>query len=243
MMKFAWAKLFVAVITVLVFAILVKLGLWQLNRAEEKSLWQAELSQRHQAAPLSYSRLLAMPKDSSLTGYRLEINATSVDTQLILLDNQVYNGAVGYLAYQVVSVSMSSPKLLVELGFVPGGGDRRILPDVRPLQTPQPLRGKLYQKSANPLSNQLLAEPGNPIRIQNLNLTELAQLINSPLAPAVLQPDEISGSDLPHPWQPIPLSAQKHQGYALQWFSMAAAFLILMGYLLIIKKKNKMSPH
>jgi cytochrome oxidase assembly protein ShyY1 len=235
---FSWAKIVLVCLTVLVFSILVKLGFWQLNRAEEKQAWQQELNTRQASAPLSFRQLMHFPHDTPLTGYRLEVEVSPIDTRIILLDNQIYQGIVGYLAYQVVRVKPQAPLLLVELGFIAGTIDRRILPQVPPMTKAQTLNGKLYQKSANPLSEHLLAEPGNPLRIQNLNLIELGQQLGQELAPAVLQPDKLASHTLPRPWQPIPLSAQKHQGYALQWFSMAGAFLLLMLYLLIIKRKK-----
>lgn len=238
----SWSTIFVTCLTVLVFSILVKLGFWQLSRAEEKQVWQQELTERQNAEPLSFTQLMALPIDARLTGYRLEVEVSPVNNQVILLDNQVYQGTVGYLAYQAVLVKQHAPLLLIELGFIAGSMDRRQLPEVTPITITQSLQGKLYQKSTNPLSEHLLAESGNPLRIQNLNLTELGQLLQQEFAPAVLQPDRLVGNTLPRPWKPIPLGAQKHQGYALQWFSMAGAFLLLMLYLLIIKKKKTEKP-
>ena len=231
--------IFIVLVTLLVFAILVKLGLWQLERATEKLSLQHALEVKQAAAPLTYPQLLALGETESLTGYRLSVTARPVDAPIILLDNQVYDGRVGYLAYQVMGVQENGPRLLVELGFIAGGPDRRQLPHLDRLSAPISLDGRVYQKSTNPLSEQLLAETGDPMRIQNLNLPELAERLKFSLAPAILQPQVIPGSDLPHPWQPIPLSAQKHHGYAIQWFSMAGAFLLLMIYLLILKRKNK----
>ncbi|QYJ97798.1 SURF1 family protein [Shewanella alkalitolerans] len=239
--------IFLVLVTLLVFTILVKLGLWQLDRAAEKQALQQALTLKQAAAPLDYQSLLALAKSESLTGYRLAVKATPVDAPIILLDNQVYEGYIGYLAYQVMRVETETeieaddPLLLVELGFIDSGLDRQKLPQLTELSQEVTLSGRVYQRASNPLSQHLLAETGSPMRIQNLNLPELSQTLGLPLAPAILQPKTIPGSALPHPWQPIPMSAQKHQGYALQWFSMATAFLILMAYLLIFKRKNKES--
>ncbi|GIU51011.1 SURF1 family protein [Shewanella sp. KT0246] len=221
------------VVTVSVFCILVKLGVWQLDRAEQKTAWQATLSARQAASELSFDELLAFDADERLSGYRLSVNATPVNQQILLLDNQVFEGRVGYLAYQVFQISDSDlqdlPWLMVELGFVAANIDRRILPDITPVPLSAiDLNGRVYQKQVNPLSHQLHSEDGNVMRFQNLNLAALAEKIGHPLAPVVLQPDSIPKIALPKPWTPIPLSAQKHQGYALQWFTMAAVFLSLM---------------
>ena len=236
-----WAAFVFIVITVAVFSILVKLGLWQLERAEFKRAWDITLSERQNQAAINFDSLLqviaehtsnADSEQQNLTGYRIAVSASPVSKQVLLLDNQIYMGQVGYLAYQVFQVNASSPHLLVELGFVPADKDRRILPDISAISSGRyKLIGRIYQKQTNPLSDHLMAETGNPMRFQNLNIDELSQLLGYPLLPVVLQPDNVPDLSLPQPWQPIPLSAQKHQGYALQWFTMAAVFLGLMAWL------------
>ncbi|GIU21096.1 MULTISPECIES: SURF1 family protein [unclassified Shewanella] len=231
----AW--LFIVLITVLVFSILVKLGFWQLERAQYKSQWQQQLSERQAASVLNYSQLLNSAKGEVLTGFKLKTAVTPVSSDIFLLDNQIYQGRVGYLALQAVQVNEFQPWLLVELGFVPAGLNRSQLPNVEPISQPTVLEGRVYQKQVNPMSSELMAENAWPKRIQNLNIPQLARLIDRPLANLVLQPNNLDNS-YPHPWQPIPLSSQKHHGYAVQWFSMAAVFAFLMGYLLFRKLKQ-----
>lgn len=178
--------------------------------------------------PLSFAQLQHKITKEGVTGYRLQVQATPASSQIWLLDNQIYQGQVGYLAFQPLQVEVDQPWLLVELGFIAAGSHRDELPHITPLSGELNVEGKLYQKQINPLSQALMAEAGASIRFQNLNIPEMAQLVGQPLLAAVLQPDELPTLSLPHPWQPFPLSAQKHWGYALQWFSMAAVFAGLM---------------
>lgn len=219
---------FLLILTVTVFVILVKLGLWQLHRGEEKALLLAQMESRQALAPLTFKQLLQKIHLEDVTGYRLSITASPANAQIWLLDNQVYQGQVGYLAFQALEVEPEKPWLLVELGFIAATSSRDELPQIAPLSGKLSLVGKLYQKQTNPLSHALMAEAGTHIRIQNLNIPEITQLVGHPLVTAVLQPDQLPNLELAHPWQPFPLSAQKHWGYALQWFSMAAVFAGLM---------------
>lgn len=219
---------FLLILTVAVFGILVKLGLWQLTRGEEKTALQAQMEARQSLLPLSFEQLQLKVNKESVTGYRLQVQATPASSQIWLLDNQIYQGQVGYLAFQPLQVEAGKPWLLVELGFVAAGSHRGELPQITPLSGELAIEGRLYQKQINPLSQSLMAESGANIRFQNLNIPEMAQMLGHPLLPAVLQPDELPTLALPHPWQPFPLPAQKHWGYALQWFSMAAVFAGLM---------------
>ncbi|BAJ00156.1 SURF1 family protein [Shewanella violacea] len=230
-----------ATASVIMFLILVKLGFWQLDRAEMKEQWQAELTHRQSSAPLTYAQLLTFPAAKQVTGYRLSVRASPAMSKIFLLDNQVFNGRVGYLALQPMQIAAEGPWILVELGFVAAGLDRRILPDVDVITTKVSLNGRLYQRQANPMSSALMPEAGWPKRIQNLNLDAISQLLGKPLAPGVLQPDRLDGIDLPHPWSPIPLSSQKHRGYALQWFSMALAFALLILYFIYSRRSKTLT--
>ena len=228
---YLWAtRAALALCSLAMFLILMKLGFWQLERAEMKERWQAELTHRQSSAPLTYAQLVAFSAAEQVTGYRLSVLASPASSQIFLLDNQVFKGRVGYLALQPMQITADGPWMLVELGFIAAGLDRRILPGIDVIEKEVSLNGRLYQKQANPMSSALMPEAGWPKRIQNLNLGEISQLLGQPLAPAVLQPDHLDGIDLPHPWTPIPLSSQKHRGYALQWFSMALAFALLILY-------------
>ncbi|MGL5390454.1 MAG: SURF1 family protein [Shewanella sp.] len=245
-------------LTVTVFSLLIKLGLWQLTRGEEKATQLAQMSARQAQPALNYPELLTKvaqakvaqaPKDAyALTGYRLEISASPAPSPIWLLDNQVYQGEVGYLAFQLLQIETNelllnesflnkslpsepwqkAPWLLVELGFIGAGAARHELPKLAPLSGQLHLKGRLYQKQINPLSQGLQAEMGAAIRFQNLNIAQMEQQLGQAILPVVLQPDALPALTLPHPWQPFPLSAQKHRGYALQWFTMAAVFGGLM---------------
>lgn len=206
--------------------LMIKLGFWQLSRADEKIVIQQQLTQRLSQSSLTYEQALQIDP-INLTGYKLKLYATPMQGHLFLLDNQTHNGVVGYLAFQVISISNQHPSLLVELGFVPAPTLRSELPKISLLQQAQMFSGRLYQKSANPMSYQLHAEPGYPTRIQNLNISAMSSLIGKELFPAVLQAKDLNNG-LDHPWVPIPMPAQKHQGYAFQWFSMALALAILI---------------
>ncbi|MCH1929955.1 SURF1 family protein [Shewanella sp. A25] len=218
------------ILTVTLFVILVKLGFWQLARGDEKSQLFEQMQAREAAPALTFSQALDKSQFEDLTAYRLRVKASPVSQQVWLLDNQVYQGQVGYLGYQVMQLDADQPYLIVELGFIAATHDRRQLPQIEPVNTEIELIGRLYQKQINPLSHKLMAESGDTVRFQNLNLTEMAATLGHPLLPAVLQPDSLPHLSLPHPWQPFPISAQKHWGYALQWFAMATVFAGLMGW-------------
>ncbi|WP_244935408.1 SURF1 family protein [Parashewanella spongiae] len=218
-------------LTLSLFCFLIKLGFWQLERGNEKQTMEQQLQLRQQQAPLSYNEILINSTQQSLTGFNLSVQVSPTDTPIIFLDNQTFKNRVGYLAYQVMQISVDQPWLLVELGFIPVTAQRSTLPSLQPFTHTESLSGRVYQRQINPLSHDLFAESGNPTRIQNLNIQQLSHYINHPLAPLVLQPETVvydqNHQPLGKPWQPLPLSSDKHFGYAVQWFSMASALLFI----------------
>ncbi|TRN24771.1 SURF1 family protein [Vibrio furnissii] len=215
-----------AVLTVVVFALLVKLGFWQLARGEEKLHLETRLAARAQMAPLSLATALERYPMAELTGLRVTVTFDPHTDATFLLDNQTFDGKVGYLAYQLAK-QQDGHWMLIERGFVPAGNDRRVLPQVDWLTEPQTLTGRLYARSTNPFSDALGLEAGNPHRIQNLNVEALSQWLGTPILPVAFQPQQANWP-YPQPWQPLAMSAQKHFGYALQWFTMAAVLAVIV---------------
>ncbi|RZR47092.1 SURF1 family protein [Vibrio vulnificus] len=225
-----------ALLTLVVFTLLVKLGLWQLSRAEEKSQLEIELQQRALQAPQPLLDVLNVEHAAafSVTGVRVETNVAPSALPIVLLDNQTWNGKVGYLAYQVMAL-MDEPGsyLLVELGFVDGGLQRQSLPKVQGFREPLFLTGRLYQKSVNPLSDQLHLELSDPIRVQNMVIADLSKQLNVSLIPTLFQPDNLTHWPYPQPWQPLNMGSQKHFAYAMQWFAMALVLLLISSMIFV----------
>ncbi|GAA5645877.1 hypothetical protein VPR01S_12_00240 [Vibrio proteolyticus NBRC 13287] len=215
-----------------VFSILVKLGLWQLSRGEQKSELEHTLAARQTQPERSIS---SVSVGDDVTGLKVSGQFSPVPGAYVLLDNQTFEGKVGYLAYQVMTSGKQA--LLLERGFVPSTGTRQVLPEVDWLTEPKTLQGRLYQRSMNPLSADLGLEETNPIRIQSLDIDALSTWFEITLEPYVLQPT-VQNWPYAQPWRPVPLSSTKHYGYALQWFSMALALLVLSGWILMKTLKN-----
>ncbi|MDV5050350.1 SURF1 family protein [Vibrio sp. T13N] len=217
-------------LTVVVFSLLVKLGFWQLERGQEKQALEQAILARTDSAYQALGEVLEENdwREGSILGKKVEANVVPQAFPVILLDNQTHQGNVGYLAFQIVSMSdESGTYALLELGFVEGIADRSILPTVTTLEVSTFISGRLYRKSANPLSSELMPEVGDAIRVQNLNIVQLNQLLNIELMPAVLQPDNLKNWPYDFPWNPLSLNSAKHFGYSIQWFSMAGVFLLL----------------
>nr|WP_286036912.1 SURF1 family protein [Vibrio sp. SCSIO 43140] len=239
-------------LTLVVFSALVKLGMWQHQRGDEKVALEETLAQRALLPAAEITSLsLPLAKQSEhnyLKWIGLPVSAYLVPSPyLYYLDNQTLDGVVGYLVYQLmIAPSQQNQRFLVELGFIAGGLDRRHLPVVTPISKPVDVQGRLYKKIDSPLGSELhserfVDEHYSLYRIQNLNLALLSEALRSEQALTGADVETIGGelsawviqptdnlTDYPHPWKPISMNSAKHYGYSFQWFTMAAVFALVV---------------
>ncbi|MEZ8355524.1 SURF1 family protein [Vibrio splendidus] len=247
------------VLTVVSVGILIKLGLWQLDRGNEKLRYEQQLSERAQQSPRSLDAVISEWKDSrtqaqgaseqlSLNGLKVDVELETPSGLVVLLDNQVNQGAVGYVIYMLGEVRfkdeneslVAEKQLLIDLGFVAASNDRKELPQLGNITLPTNMSGRLYTRSVNPLSHELGLENTTPKRIQNINITALSEYTGQAVLPFVFQPQSLESWPYELLWRPTAMKSEKHFGYSFQWFVMAAVLLFLM--LLIGYRYLKATP-
>ena len=227
-------------LAVLVAAGLASLGVWQLDRMHQKQAMldavQQVLAQRA-PQPLASAADAARARDYDWAGG----NGRFVDVAPVLLDNQQRDERPGVRAYRVFQPSApAAAPLLVELGWLPLPGDRTLPPVPRPqgvvdlagLLSPPPSHGIMAAVATPQAGGQLLTT--------GLDMAALgAQLGQPALAPRVLKLDP----DLPLGYArdldvlPNTLPPQQHLGYAVQWFALALAVLVIALLLTLRKRK------
>ncbi|MEZ9599668.1 SURF1 family protein [Vibrio sp. 10N.286.46.A8] len=234
------------VLTVVSVGTLIKLGLWQLDRGNEKLRYEQQLSERAQQSSRSLDAVISEWKgwgtqmqgtseQPSLNGLRVDVELETPSGLVVLLDNQINQGTVGYVIYMLGEVPTQDGRkqLLIDLGFVAASRDRRELPQIGNISLPTNMSGRLYSRSVNPLSHELGLENTTPNRIQNLNITALSQYTGQEVLPFVFQPQSLDSWPYEMLWRPTAMKSEKHFGYSFQWFVMAAVLLfltMLIGY-------------
>ncbi|UPR58907.1 SURF1 family protein [Vibrio sp. ED004] len=240
--KFRSKGFWVAVVLTLVsVGILIKLGLWQLDRGNEKLRYEHQLSQRatQSSRPLDIVisewreesvRTQQSLNPSTLNGLKADVQLVKTSGLVFLLDNQINQGTVGYVIYMLGEVLTQDGRkqLLIDLGFVAASNDRRALPKIGNVTLPTNMSGRLYTRSVNPLSQELGLEKTTPTRIQNINIEALSQYTGQEVLPFIFQPQSLNSWPYEMLWRPTAMKSEKHFGYSFQWFVMAAVLLSLM---------------
>lgn len=233
------------VLTVVSVGILIKLGLWQLDRGNEKLRYEQQLSERAQQSPRSLDGVISelqnsrtqaqdLSEQQSLNGLKVDVTLETSSGLVILLDNQINQGTVGYVIYMLGEVQVQGKQflrkhqLLIDLGFVVASRDRRELPQLGNITLPTNMSGRLYTRSVNPLSHELALENTTPKRIQNINITALSEYTGQEVLPFVFQPQSLESWPYELLWRPTAMKSEKHFGYSFQWFVMAAVLLLLI---------------
>jgi cytochrome oxidase assembly protein ShyY1 len=145
----------------------------------------------------------------------------------VLLDNQAHDERAGVRAYRVFVPDDAAP-LLVELGWLPLSGDRRMPPVPRP-EGAMRIAGLLAPPpSAGIATTVVQPQADGTLLTIALDLPLLRRALALPsLAPRVLKLDPAIPLGYARDLDVLPntLPPERHLGYAVQWFGLALAVL------------------
>lgn len=215
-------------VTLVLLALLVGLGLWQLDRARQKETMQSDFDSRAVDGAL---RLDGSERDPDVLRYRRARAAGSLDgARQFLLDNQVRNGIAGYHVLTPLRLDAGGAAVLVNRGWVPVGSARERLPEVTVAGEPGALEGMVTTPRGSPI---LLGESGYessgwPRVVQVVDYPAMEAALGYRLLPFTLLLDPDTEGGYERDWQAFQgIPPERHRAYAFQWFSLALALMII----------------
>ena len=230
--KPGWLPTLAAIITVLLTAYL---GHWQLNRADTKTQLQAryDTMQRGPATVLPGGRMEA----NALLYRKVELRGQFDLAHQIYIDNRILNNVAGYYVVVPFHDQLSGANLLVNRGWLSAGSDRSYLP---PVSSPQ---GEVHIEGivVNPVSRYLeLSKQAVQGQVwENLDYTRYAASLPYAIQPIMVMQLNDTGDKLIREWDRPDAGAAMHMGYAVQWFGLAAATLIIYVVLNVKRRSAK----
>ncbi len=218
----------VLLLVLLLLPLLLKLGFWQLERADEKRTLQQVFTSRSALPALSPDELPAI-KAEDLAHRRVALQGHYDSARVFLLDNQILNGVVGYHLLTPL-VSDSGRIFLINRGWIVGHADRR-LPELPMVRTRVELEANVYIPYSQPV---LLAEYSWPERwpvvVQSVDMPRIAARLGLEIYGYELRIEPGFAGAQKVNWPVINTRPEKHTGYAVQWFLMAVALVICWMY-------------
>jgi surfeit locus 1 family protein len=222
-LEFNWK---ISLFTVVLLPVMVGLGFWQLQRADEKSTIQQSLEQQQALPPID---LMQADATENATFRRVSFSGRPDSQHIWLVENQVYQGKVGF--HLLVPVVLEDGRnILVNAGWVPGGIRRGEIPPLPQLPESGVFSGQLRTVSQNHFLRGELVDAGWPKRILQVDIPVMEKSLVKSLLPWVVQLDAASPMAQTVYWPAINMSADKHIAYAVQWFLMAFVLTILWLY-------------
>lgn len=214
---------------VMIFPLLLGLGYWQMDRAHAK---QALVEQRAAGEVASVLNLDASTRLSEADRYQpARVRGHYVGEQQWLLDNRIYAGQAGYHVFTPFRVEGDEHvSLLVNRGWVAVGESREFLPRLPLPEQAVSLTGRLDSPASVGLiiGEVPLASVADKVVVQSLDIAALGAARGLSLLRYALVIDEGQAGGLQYDWSPIPqMGPEKHLGYAVQWFGLAVALLII----------------
>lgn len=214
-----------AVAALLMLALLVSAGFWQLGRAEVKRAMVVERVYRGDKEPLFLEPGVAA--SATLEGLRQRRASAAgryrTDIQY-LLDNRIHKQVAGYHVLTPFRLQGSDLHLLVNRGWLPVGADRGQLPDIAVAEQAVLEQGIIAAPPATGLTLGATGydDEGWPRVVQSVDLARIQEQLGSPLLPFVLRLSPASEHGYLRDWRiRTGLTPERHMGYAVQWFAMA----------------------
>lgn len=214
--------------TALLVPLLCYLGFWQLARAEEKRELLTRLEARSMEPALSLAAALREPR-VELADRRVQFSASALANRYLLLDNRLRDGQFGYDV--VAFVDGEEFILPLNLGWVAGDRSRLTMPQVTLPIALSDIEARIYIPSGDAFllgDNQL---PDTlPAVVQQLLLRDWQPTLEARFGKALFPFELRIGDSSPFAfradWPIVNQSPDKHTGYAVQWFTMAAVLFV-----------------
>jgi surfeit locus 1 family protein len=198
------------------------MGNWQSRRAEEKLALGHSLDDAARRAALV---LPPRPVDAHDYEFaRVSARGAYSARHTILLDNKVLHGIPGYQVLTPLNISGGDMYVLVNRGWVAAGARRDSLPQIRTPAGMEAVEGIALVPTSRILELDTNTEEG--IVWQNLVLARYAKWSGLKLQPVVLQQTSAAADGLVRAWERPDTGVERHRGYALQWYALAATILI-----------------
>lgn len=226
-------KLLPFIAAAVAIAAFFRLGLWQLDRAEQKEALVAGFEN-----DLPHRQW--QNRDETLLFENIEVRARLLGERQLLLDNITRNGRVGYYVITPAELQEDHRLLLVNRGWVDklGGLPKDAFWEGRGDWST--IRGRVGRLPRAALqTSDAFADSSDWPRIGVFpTQADVEAELGEELMPFVLLLDDDQKRGFGRNWQPAKSGAMTHYGYAFQWFAMALTVVAISGWQLNKRMKN-----
>lgn len=237
--------IFLTVLVVLAALIMIRLGIWQLDRLAQRRTFNAQvLSQINQPAlPLTPAEL---NRDLNTLVFRTVILRGKFDNaHTMVIGNQVYENQMGVNLLTPFKIAESEAAILLNRGWIPfedwQHGDLSAYDVVDEIEISAMLRASQTAAGLRECLDPLEGAPEFPFQVWCVDVAGIAQRLPYSVLPVYAQQLPVDAASVrtpPYAVRPqIEISEGNHLSYAVQWFSFA--LILLFGYPFFVQREEQ----
>lgn len=220
--------LIAAVAAVASIVLAVSLGNWQMRRASEKLELQARWDRAEQSAPVAISGADVVDVARRLP-LRVVVRGRYLHGQEVWLENRQMDGRAGLMLVAPLRLD-DATVVLVNRGFAARNpNDRTRLPEVVRPAGDVTVEGLALAQTSRVfrLGEDAPVGGARPFVWQNLDYDAYEHATGLAIARWVVQQTDGPDDGLSRNWPRLAAGVDKHRGYAVQWFALAALIAAL----------------
>lgn len=226
-----------ATLLTLIFAITcMKLGSWQLNKAQLKMSLQAQYNKYENdpatELPVNFSNL------DEIRYKKVRVLGKYLPQYQILVDNQFDGERPGYYVLTPLAIDGSENIILINRGWIEASENHDQIPEVNVPLSSQSVEGFIWLPSHKfySLEKKTSAKEWNKVW-QNMDLNLYRELVPKKVLPFILKMSPNNEGGFERHWVRPDDRIQTHLSYGYQWYGFAIASILIYLYL-GFKKKN-----
>jgi surfeit locus 1 family protein len=223
-------------VTLVMLVLLVSLGRWQLRRADERRVLFDSFDQGSDATRTIEAGTPPQPRYQ-----HIEAQGSYDPSRQILIDNMSdQNGHAGY--YVITPFALTGGGwLLVNRGWIPMGASRAELPAIPVPNDARGVRGRAdhLPTAGIQMGTRAVLRPPYPVVADFPSRAEIQQLFSGSIltrATDVVLLDADQPDGYVRRWQPPGFPPMRNIAYAVQWFGLALALVVIYAITNLKKK-------
>lgn len=216
--------------TLALMTIFVKLGNWQLHKAQIKQQIETQFAASLQSNVVNLKDYLS--NTEVLLYKNIEVEGVYDVSHQFLIDNQTYQGRAGFYVITPFKIKDTNSFILVNRGWVAGYANHNKLPSINTPTQSLVLQGMVWKPSEKIFSledKKLLDGSGTwPVVWQNLDMSKYKKIVNQLTLPVIIKLSPNQQDDgFVREWTIPESDMAKNLSYAYQWYGFTfAAFAI-----------------
>ena len=214
----------------IVFSILIKLGLWQLERADHKKNLNESYKLRQAEKVIDLNDHKSINSKESILWRRVSLNGSFYKEKNLIVDNQIFKHEAGFNILTPFKIDGTGMTILINRGWHKNLINREQIPIIKNVDDIDQINGyavKIPVPGINLGGSNIEIINASLARFQRINVDEINNFYQANFLPymvylnPLIDDEYISNFKLPVP------DSEKNYGYAFQWFAFALTLLII----------------